>query len=80
MNTGHNPMHPLSDFTVTVKDYRKKRLEWFEWLATLGHYPVFFVDSEDFIKMVREREPADVEVYFDKSLHGDKEYTIVWAK
>ena len=79
MNTGLNPMYPLSDFTVTFTDHTKRRMEWFEWLQTLNHYPEFTVVN-NVLYMEYEREPANVEVYFDKSLHNNKEYTIVWAK
>jgi hypothetical protein len=77
MNTGHNPMLPLSDFTVTFVDHNPKKIkmEWHQWWAKAG-YPGY--SMKDYHKVIFDtmKEPKDVEIIMPPN---NPPYELVWA-
>jgi hypothetical protein len=79
MNTGHNPMLPLSDFTVTFVDHKKiekQKILWEIWWPLAG-YPDYDLLRGNKVHFKFMKEPTHHEIIMPIE---DPPYELVWAK
>ena len=78
MNTGHNPMSPLSDFTVTFVDHTIPKVVKVEWAAweRANNWPDYDLYGGYKLCFHKMKKPEGIEIIMPPN---NPPYELIWA-